>query len=221
MHKRPFSISNLALLSALVAASAAACGGSSSSSSNGGNMTCTGAPCGGDVVGNWKASSTCIDSATVNMEFLSSIMGQCPTASLTNVKVTPSGTMTFGADLTYTTDVSMTMSFTENIPTSCVSGASCATVNAALQAEVGTNGITAVNCTGSSTCACAITAAMVLDMSSGTYTTAGTILTLTATSGTSGDSGDYCVQGSSLHLLSIDTSMSMAKVVSDFVFTKQ
>ena len=110
MHKRPVSIPNLALLSALVAATAAACGGSSNS--NGGNMTCTGAACGGDVVGSWHASSTCIDQATVNMQFLAAIMGDCPTASLSNVKVTPSGNFTFGADLTYTAALSETISIT-------------------------------------------------------------------------------------------------------------
>src|SRR5947208_829705 len=130
MHKRPLSISNLALLSTLLAATAAACGGTSS---NGGNMTCTGAACGGDVVGNWHASSTCIDQATVNMEFLAAIMGDCPTASLTNVKVTPGGTMTFGADLTYTAALTQAISMTENIPMSCIQGATCAQLNTAIQ----------------------------------------------------------------------------------------
>jgi len=156
------------------------------------------------------------------MEFLAQIMGQCPGATLTNVKLTPGGTMTFGSDLTYTASVTETMSFTENLPSSCLSGTTCAQVNALLQGEVGSNGIQSVSCSGSSTCACAITAAMDLENSSGTYVTSGTVLSLTATTGTSGgDSGDYCVKGSSLHLLSIDTTMPMAKVVSDFVFTKQ
>ena len=83
------------------------------------------------------------------------------------------------------------------------------------------DGIQSITCTGSSSCACAITAAMDLTNSSGTYVTAGTVLSLTPGDGTAGDSGDYCVKGSSLHLLSIDTTMAMAKVVSDIVFTKQ
>ncbi len=58
----------------------------------------------------------------------------------------------------------------------------------------------------------------------GTYTTSGTMLTLNATTGT-GTGGAYCVQGNTLHLLTLDMTMSMgsmgtATIQSDIILTK-
>ena len=44
-------------------------------------------------------------------------------------------------------------------------------------------------------------------------------MTLTDTAGGSGG-GPYCVQGSTLHLLTVDATMPMATIQSDIVFTK-
>ena len=84
-----------------LAASSVTCGGGSGSGS------CGVQPCGGDPTGSWTAKSACIDQATLNMQFLGSIATDCPTASLSNAKYTPTGTLTFGADMSYTAAVTM------------------------------------------------------------------------------------------------------------------
>lgn len=198
----------------LLAASAVTCGGSSGGS-------CGVQPCGGDVAGSWRAKSACADQATVNMQFLGAIASDCPSATLSNVSYTPSGTLMFGSSTTYTADVTMAVKFTMNLPASCLQGQTCAQVNAAIQATVGSDGITSATCSGSGSCTCAVTGTVDVENSAGTYATAGTTLTLTATSGGNGDSGAYCVQGSTLHLVTVDMSMPMAKITGDIVLNKQ
>jgi hypothetical protein len=200
--------------SLLLAASAITCGGGSGGS-------CGVQPCGGSVVGSWRASSACADQATANMEFLGALASSCPSATLSTVSYMPSGTLMFGSSMTYTADVKMAISFTMNLPASCLQGQSCAEVNAAIQATVGTDGITSAACSGSGSCTCAVAGTVDVENSAGTYATAGTTLTLTATSGGNGDSGPYCVQGSTLHLVSVDMSMAMAKITGDIVLNKQ
>ena len=87
-----------------------ACGGS------GGGATCSVRPCGGDVVGNWTGDSACLDQMTLNQQFLASLAGECPTASITNVNFVPAGTMAFGADLTYTASVALSGTMDLNMP---------------------------------------------------------------------------------------------------------
>jgi hypothetical protein len=200
--------------SLLLAASAASCGG-------GGGASCSVQPCGGNVVGNWRASSTCADQATLDMQFQDAFAGDCPSATLSNVSYVPSGTLMFGSAMTYTADITMTVSFNMNLPPSCLGGASCADVNTAIQSMVGTAGITSATCSGSGSCTCAIAGTVDVENSAGTYATADTTLTLTASSGGNGDSGPYCVQGSSLHLITIDMSMAMAKITGDIILAKQ
>ena len=198
----------------LLAASTASCGGGSGAS-------CGVQPCGGDVSGNWRATSACADQAALNMQFVTAIAGDCPGASVSNLSYVPSGTLMFGSSMSYTADITMDVSFNMNLPASCVQGQTCADANTAIQAIVGTDGITSATCSGSGSCTCAIAGTLDAENSAGTYATAGTTLTLTATSGGNGDSGPYCVQGSTLHLITVDMSMAMAKITGDIVLTKQ
>ena len=189
---------------------AAGCGG------DGG--TCGVAACGGDVVGNWQARSACIDQATLNMEFLAGIMGSCPTASVGNVRLTPTGAIVFTADMMVTSTLSLSSTLDLNFPATCTSGASCADLTTALQTLVGSGGITSVNCTGSSGCTCTLAQTVGTVGETGTWATSGTTLTVTDAMG--GEASPYCVQGSSLHLLEFDSG-GMMKIVSDIILSKQ
>ena len=210
MHVRATSTLSVVLASLALVGSTAGCGGDSGA--------CGVQPCGGDPVGNWHASSACANAAEVNMAFVEGLMGFCSTASLAGFSASPSGTFTLGADMTYSMNMTMNMVVSVNLPASCLMGQSCTVVNALIQAEVGTDGITAASCTGSGSCTCTITGATT-DATTGTYTTAGTEMMLTATTGAT-DGGPYCVQGSTLHLLSIDSTMPMATIQSDIVLSK-
>ena len=191
-------------------ASTAGCGGDSGA--------CGVQPCGGDPVGNWHASGACADAAAVNMSFVQSIMGSCPTATLSGYSVRPAGTFNLAADMTYSLNLTLNVTVGVTLPSSCLMGQSCAVVNALIQAEVGTGGITAASCSGSSSCTCTITGVQT-EAATGTYTTAGTEMTLTDSAGAL-DGGPYCVQGSTLHRLTVDTTTPMATIRSDMVFTK-
>jgi len=180
-------------------------------------------PCGGDVVGDWKASSACANRALLNQDFLTSIASYCDGATLGAVTIKPSGTMSLRADQTYTAALTMDATAVVNVPSSCLSGQSCATVSVLLQsALVGQMGIQSVSCTGSGSCACTFKINSDFENSSGTYTTAGTVLDLYATAGTVTTGGsDYCVQDGSLHLVTVDLTMPMAVVSSDLMLRKQ
>lgn len=213
MHTRTRSALGIIVGGLALAGSAVSCGG--------GSGTCGVQPCGGDVVGTWQARSACADQASLDMGFLSAIAGDCPGATLSNVRYSPAGTLMFGSSMTYTAAITMSIGFNMNMPASCLNGASCADVNTAIQSVVGTDGIESVACSGSGSCTCAVQGTADIENSAGTYATAGTTLTLTATSGGNGDSGDYCVQGSNLHLITVDMSMAMAKITGDIVLAKQ
>jgi len=53
----------------------------------------------------------------------------------------------------------------------------------------------------------------------GTYTTLGTTITMTSSTGTV-TTDSYCVQGKDLHVMSFDMTMPMASAQADIVFTK-
>jgi len=209
MKTRPSSIRSIVIGSAILAAAVASCGSS--------HPTCGVQPCGGDVVGDWKASSACANRALLNEQFLSSIMGYCPDATLGAVTIKPAGTMSLRTDLTYTAALTMDATAVVNIPSSCLAGQSCAAVSVLLQsALVGQMGIQSANCTGSGSCNCTFKINSPVENSAGTYTTAGTVLSLLATTGTATTGGgDYCVKDKSLHLVTVDTTMPMAVVSSD------
>lgn len=214
------------LLGLALSAAAAGCGGGGGFSGDGGgggkggagSGTCGVAPCAGDVVGNWQASSACIDEVALNMDFLTEIMGSCPTASLDVVSLIPSGTVAFAADMTFTDTLVVSSTMNINFPAACIPGVACSMLTEVLQSLVGANGVTSVSCAGSSGCTC--TMAQTIDSidGSGTWSTSGTTLTLTAAAGN--QQSAYCVQGASLHMLDLDMS-TMMKVVGDIVLTRQ
>jgi hypothetical protein len=148
-------------------------------------------PCGGSVVGSWKAAATCANSDFVTMSFEQSLMGSCASATASGFTVSQTGTATFNADMTYSVSIvdSSTVNFT--IPASCnTSNVDCATFASYVQ-QASSAGTT-VTCTGSGTCNCHLATTMP-QTDSGTYTTTGTTITINSADGSS-QTGDYCVQ---------------------------
>jgi hypothetical protein len=205
---RTLSIGILAL--ALVS-----CGGSSGGGGSCGQVE----PCGGSVVGTWKASSACLSSAAFAADTSGSY---CPTATFSNVSATQTGSYVFDSS-TYTINISAQVSATYTVPASCnSSGTSCADLGAYLQAYIQGSTIT---CTGSGTCTCHLVFPAT-DSETGTYTSSGSVLTLTSDADGSTSTQSYCVQGSTLHLVDVDTTMNMgpmgqATIDDDATYTKQ
>jgi hypothetical protein len=124
------------------------------------------------------------------------------------------------ATMTYTGNLTETITVQYNIPMTCLTGQTYAQYATALEQQSGT---LSASCSGTTTCACTLSSQQVND-ESGTYTSSGTTLTLTSTAGTSA-TGDYCVQGTSLHLVDVDTTSNLgpngqATIDDDSVFTK-
>jgi hypothetical protein len=191
--------------------------GCSSKSSNGGGPAASCgqvAACGGDVVGTWNIAAGCAHVASSP-----NIMG-CPDASTQNAMVVASGTSTFNADKTFTSDVTETASETVVLPTSCLTTGgmtvSCQTLGQVLSSAVMSDaGTTTVSCnTSGSNCNCDLSGT-IRTMSMGTYTTSGNSITTTS-NGNMGTS-EYCVSGTELHVI---TSAGMG-VSQDVVATKQ
>lgn len=215
MKTRLSSIGFIVVGSVALAATLASCGGSHGS--------CGVQPCGGDVVGNWQATGACANRALLNQDFLASIMGYCEGATLGAVTIKPAGAMSFTADLNYTATLTMDATAAVKVPSSCLGGQSCATLTVVLQAAlVGQMGIQSANCTGGESCTCTFQVNSDFENSSGTYATGGTTLNLYATAGTATTGGsEYCVKDTSLHLVTVDTTMPMAVVSSDLTLKKQ
>jgi hypothetical protein len=155
------------------------------------------APCGGDIVGTWTITSSCV-SADASM-ISSMIDTGCPGTTVSGVHVNIAGTVTYKADLTYTASSTLSGSESVTLPASCLMSqgvtATCAQLT---QALAGNAAFKSANCTGSSSCTCTVVLMDDTSTQTGTYTTtpAG-LLTETAAGGTP-DQSDYCVKGNTL-----------------------
>lgn len=204
----------------IVVAACLAAGGCTGSTS--GNTSNCGkvAACGGNVVGTWKVADSCITSSTASMPNTS-----CPGETLQVASFQASGTLTLNADMTYTTALSTAATLQLVEPLSCLSsGTVTATCD---QLAMGLNAADAgsANCTTSGmNCNCTSTFSQPTTTQTGTYSLSGTTVTITPANGTA-STDSYCVQGSTLHVLSLPTSMTMGSggvtASMDIVATKQ
>ena len=172
--------------------------------------------CGGDVTGTWKVAGACGDEGVMSVS-------SCPAATGT-ASETWSGTLTFNADMTYTTSLTVSGTATTNYPQSCLTAGgttvSCAQLGQGLEMEIMANPgmFQSAHCTGAASCVCTFMVSSQPMIDSGTYTISGTEL---ATSGTVG-SRPYCVKGNDLHLLTTTTTMAGGPITisSDLVATR-
>jgi len=193
------------------------CGGGSGAAHCG-----TTQPCGGDVVGAWSFQGTCTNVAAASAD----VAAACPGAAITAESVALTGGLTFNADLTYAaTNWHETFSVTETVPLSCATGAtSCADLSGTTSDSA--NGTTiniTTTCSGTTVCSCRGNGTISVGSDVGTYSIAGTTLTMSGAS-TSGDFS-YCVEESRLHLVQVSTTMTtptgQAVIKADVVLGKQ
>jgi hypothetical protein len=177
----------LGVLGVLLASSAAlGCGGAS------GGTCASGTACGGDIVGTWAVTSSCISETITG--------GQCAGGTQT-VAGTVTGTITYGADLTYNQNFVLIATQTASVPTAClVSGTITLTCDQFRQQILTSGAYTTATCSPTSGgCACTGSINRTAQVT-GTYTTTGSGL-LTTTSSTGGVSNfDFCAKGTTLTL---------------------
>jgi hypothetical protein len=152
------------------------------------------AACGGDVVGTWTISSSCVNVTASGFD------AQCPSATVDSYNVKIGGTFTYNTDMTYTSNTTTSGSVVVTLPASCLTTqgvtVTCAQITQVFQANP-TPGVT-FSCTGSSSCTCTESMTGATSTESGNFTTtAAGLLTETASDGTVNQT-DYCVKGTTL-----------------------
>jgi hypothetical protein len=166
----------------------AGCGGGSDGASCGNT-----AACGGDVVGTWKITSSCVKAD------MTDFTADCPTATVSSSGLQITGTITYNADKTYTSMATISGKVAVTLPASCLSMGGVTVTCAQLQQLLNTDPSTPTTCTGSSSCTCTVTQMNQTSTENGTYTTtAAGLLTQTAAGNTTPDESDYCVKGTSM-----------------------
>ena len=193
--------------------------GGSSGGSGGGNGSCGMVePCGGNLVGTWNVTGECINSMVLDPQ----TQAICAQATITNISIAVSGTGTFNADMTYSQAENVTVMVTWSVPASCLAGETCDYFAGMFQSQLPAN--TTFTCTGSSACTCTEAAAGSAN-DNGTYAITGSSISITSAVSGATSSGGYCVQGSTLHLITLDATMDTgpmggATINKDVILTK-
>jgi hypothetical protein len=191
-------------------------GGTGGSGGGGGGSVGSGtcgkvAPCGGDLVGSWTLTESCVDLGTQSPT--------CPDERIASWTSTVSGNWTFNADLTYSRSDTLSAVVVWTIPLSCVSSlaSSCADFEAQTQASLKAG--ETIACTGTTTCSCTESVGPKIETDNGTYEATGTNVAYTsAVTGTT-ERGSYCVEGSRVHFVALKTGAANS-IASDVVGTK-
>lgn len=197
----------------------AGCGG------GGATTTCgTTDPCGGDVVGTWLPAGSCVSRPSLQALYMTELGAECPSGKSVSIGDATQDwahvSATFNADLTYMGTTTFEDSVQILVPNACLVTRSCTDLDADFQAMVTPfGGISAASCLqGGATCTCSITQQQ-YTADSGSYSTAGVLLTMTPTGGVATDSR-YCVRGSELHLMTIDDPTT-GVITSDIMLARQ
>lgn len=201
---------------AVLAVGQLGCGG------DGGNSCGTFTPCGGNVVGRWNITQSCISAAEM-------MTAECPGQQVDSSGLKMSGSTTFNADMTYAGQVTISGSMSTTIPASCLMQdgitVTCEQLNAFFQLSLQEDPeapFSAVSCSkAGSGCRCSFTFKATSSSEQGTYATAGNVLTLTSSDGDA-ESSDYCVSGNKLQVKpTMMAGMGEMDISGLVVFTKQ
>lgn len=146
-------------------------------------------PCGGSVVGTWEIQEFCASGSVTDSE--------CPGATSSVSGIKASGTISFNADMTTTSNMTFSGSMKTTLPASCLMGVTCAQLDAFFKTSLSEpdSDFSAASCTGTSTCECTMTFKPNAMMSSGTWRTQGNQLI-----DEEGESSDYCATEKELNL---------------------
>ena len=160
-------------------------------------------PCGGNVVGTWEVTDACLSG---NLEFPG-----CPAATTSFEGLGATGTVTFNADMTGTSNITTRGSVKMTLPASCLMGASCAQLDTAIKSDPELTGpdsdFSSASCSGSGACTCTLTLKPSAMMSGGSWSTSGNRLIQ------GGDVNEYCATESELKIQTEAASSGMMEDV--------
>lgn len=151
-------------------------------------VDCSFAACGGDIVGDWSISGGCVDDGGNN-----GLSELCATATI-DVDFNTTGTVSFGADGSFSSNVANTGSLSLNLPKECLAslGGSCENFSSSFEQPCTTG--------ADGSCGCIIPADDNTAGDTGTYSVSGNALTMQSASSTTPDELEYCVEGNNLHV---------------------
>jgi hypothetical protein len=156
------------------------------------------AACGGNVVGNWTITSSCLSG---NISDVS-----CPGAIVDVSGLSIAGAASFNSDMTYTSQSTLSGSMKTTLPPACLMQGdltlTCEQYQQLLMQVIPDpeSPFSGFSCkTSGSNCDCTFTFKATPSSEQGTYATAGNVLTMTAADGSS-EADDYCVSGDKLQL---------------------
>jgi len=185
-----------------------------------GGTNCTLAPhCGGDLVGSWAVTASCVET---NATAPSTPGCQVPLAVRGSYSVT--GTAVFNSDLTYNMALAGSGTSTVEFPLSCLTvGGITITCDQLSQHFAPDPTISSVKCTviggTTQTCECVSTLSGQPNPQAGTYSTSGSSLT-TVPAGGAAEAETYCVRGNQL-TISPSTADSMSSVAGNLTLFRQ
>jgi hypothetical protein len=180
------------------------------------------APCGGSLSGTWSLKTQCLNIAELTVAVQQGFY--CPQAAVVSSTSNVSGTVTFGSDKSFNLVENRSSNLTIDFPLSCTGGYPCSYYGAYIQ-QLEPSGTT-FSCTGTDMCICSQDTAVTIN-DSGTYVLSGTDLSLNSGASSSGPmTYGYCVQDATLHLVTVDPTMStgpggQATIKTDIVAQRQ
>lgn len=195
------------------------CGGSSEDDDDSGSCA-NAAACGGDIVGAWQISSTCL-----TFDFSTMSNDECPGQTTRVVDWDMTGNFNFRADLTYSANATQSGTVVTTLPASCLTRQgitlTCAQLEGSLQANLADSGFSSATCgvSAGNGCACTVTTLPQSSNASGTYSTSGAGVLTQTPAGDAPDSSNYCVKGSTLTVS--PTASDMSNVTGSVTLTKQ
>jgi len=169
-------------------------------------LDCAFSECGGDIAGDWTIQGACIDKKNSDNPFGQS----CPEATF-DLQVDATGSVTFGADKTYSSSINLGGKVHVVFPAKCASAfpgglMTCAQLAMTLSKD-GT-----VTCTGTpaTNCDCTGPIESKVDNNSGTYEVSGSTLTMIDSVDLKPDVQQFCVKGTELKVHNVEDDGSTA-----------
>jgi hypothetical protein len=159
---------------------------------------CAFSACGGDVVGTWAVTGVCA-------EIADAVIDVCPTA-LATLDITLTGTATFNADGTRSTDFTSENTITYTLDAACLNAITMnmppATCDALSKEADPTSGDGPTTCTGdpSVSCTCVATNPEKTEMKTGTYSVDGSTLVSKNDDDNSMNVAQFCVKDTELRV---------------------
>ena len=187
--------------------------------SSGGSSCALAPPCGGDLVGSWAVTASCLET---NATAASTPGCQVSLAVKGSYSVT--GTAVFNSDLTYNMALAGSGTSTVDFPLSCLAVRGITiTCNQLSQQFAPDPTISSVKCTviggTTQTCECVSTLSGQPNPQAGTYSTSGSSLT-TVPAGGAAEAETYCVRGNQL-TISPSTADSMSSLVGNLTLFRK